>query len=325
MESWVIPGIKNGRVTTTKVTHSTSHTILPTASIATFLSSSLCWTIESSTSFGTGKSTTNVYRKKDGELIRGRHTITTCTCRSKQRCEASIRRGLGRPSNLQHQWQRPVQTTRLVRENADKARQRGCCQVGPEYPDHLTQTCRLLGVSRAEFYEAKRRAAAPMFCKASVHLRAAFMSSGQSYGSRRLVTALANRGLQVGRYKVRRLMQQACLKPVWKRKFVHTTDSKHACRLRQTSLPDSSTRQRPIRLMPRISRTSVPARAGSTWLSCSTCSRAESWAGQWRRACQLPWFAMPCAWRSKRGDQRPDWSSTLTAAANMQVTSTRLC
>jgi len=71
----------------------------------------------------------------------------------------------------------------------------------------VAQTRRLLGISRAGFYEAKRRAAAPMFCKASVHLRAAFMSSGQSYGSRWLVTALANSGLQVGRYKVRRLMQ----------------------------------------------------------------------------------------------------------------------
>jgi putative transposase len=30
-----------------------------------------------------------------------------------------------------------------------------------------------------------------------------------------------------GRYKVRSLMRQAALKPVWKRKFVHTTDSKH--------------------------------------------------------------------------------------------------
>jgi transposase InsO family protein len=92
----------------------------------------------------------------------------------------------------------------------------------------VAQTCRLLGVSRAGFYEAKRRTAKPIFCKASVHVRAAFMSSGQSYGSRRLVTALANSGLQVGRYKVRRLMRQANLKPVWKRKFVHTTDSKHA-------------------------------------------------------------------------------------------------
>jgi hypothetical protein len=73
----------------------------------------------------------------------------------------------------------------------------------------VAQTCRLLGVSRAGFYEARRRAAKPTFCKASVHLRAAFMNSGQSYGSRRLVTALSNSGLQAGRYKARHLMRQA--------------------------------------------------------------------------------------------------------------------
>ena len=100
----------------------------------------------------------------------------------------------------------------------------------------VAQTCRLLGVSRAGFYEAKRRAVAPTFCKASVHLRAAFMGSGQSYGSRRLVTALANSGFKVGRYKVRQLMQEASLKPVWKRKFVHTTDSKHALPVAQNVL-----------------------------------------------------------------------------------------
>ena len=54
------------------------------------------------------------------------------------------------------------------------------------------------------------------------------MGSGQSYGSRRLVMALADSGVQVRRYKVRRLMQQANLEPGWKRKLVHTTDSKHA-------------------------------------------------------------------------------------------------
>ena len=64
-------------------------------------------------------------------------------------------------------------------------------------------------------------------CKATVHVRAAFAASHQSYGSRRLVTALSNRGVSVGRFKVRRLMRQAGLRPVWKRKFVHTTDSKH--------------------------------------------------------------------------------------------------
>lgn len=83
-------------------------------------------------------------------------------------------------------------------------------------------------MSRAGFYDARRRAEKPAFCKASVHIRAAFVGSGQSYGSRRLVAALANSGLTIGRYKVRRLMRQEALKPVWKRKFVHTTDSKHA-------------------------------------------------------------------------------------------------
>ncbi len=87
--------------------------------------------------------------------------------------------------------------------------------------------CRILSVSRSAYYEAQRRSAKPVLCKASVHLKAAFTASHQSYGSRRLVTAMANQGFLVGRYKVRRMMRQAGLKPVWKRKFVHTTDSKH--------------------------------------------------------------------------------------------------
>jgi putative transposase len=85
----------------------------------------------------------------------------------------------------------------------------------------------VLGVSRSGFYEAKRRAATLTICKASVHVRAAFAASHQSYGSRRMVTALSNRGVDAGRFKVRRLMRQAGLKPVWKRKFIHTTDSTH--------------------------------------------------------------------------------------------------
>jgi len=91
----------------------------------------------------------------------------------------------------------------------------------------VQQSCRVLAASRSGFYEAQRRSAKPVLCKASVHLRAAFMASHQSYGSRRLVTAMANEGFYMGRYKVRSLMRQAALKPVWKRKFIHTTNSKH--------------------------------------------------------------------------------------------------
>jgi hypothetical protein len=83
------------------------------------------------------------------------------------------------------------------------------------------QSCRVLGVSRSGFYEAKRRASAPAMCKATVHVCAAFAASHRSYRSRRMVTELSNRGVSVGRFNVRRLMRQAGLKPVWKRKFVH--------------------------------------------------------------------------------------------------------
>jgi transposase InsO family protein len=91
----------------------------------------------------------------------------------------------------------------------------------------VTHSCRVLSVSRSGYYEAQSRSAKPVLCKASVHLRAAFMASHQSYGSRRLVTAMENQGIRIGRYKVRSLMRKSALKPVWKRKFIHTTNSKH--------------------------------------------------------------------------------------------------
>jgi putative transposase len=91
----------------------------------------------------------------------------------------------------------------------------------------IAQSCRVLEVSRSGYYDARRRSAKPVLCKAGIHLKAAFAASHQSYGSRRLVCALQAQGLQIGRHRVRSLMRQAGLKPVWKRKFVHTTDSKH--------------------------------------------------------------------------------------------------
>lgn len=76
----------------------------------------------------------------------------------------------------------------------------------------VKQTCRVLSVSRSGYYEAQRRSAKPVLCKASVHLKAAFMASHQSYGSRRLVTAMQNQGIQIGRHKVRSLMRKAALR-----------------------------------------------------------------------------------------------------------------
>ena len=93
----------------------------------------------------------------------------------------------------------------------------------------VSQACRILEVSRSGYYAAaKGRRTAPTVCAASVHLRAAFAASGRTYGSRRLCAALRRLGVTMGRHRVRSLMRANGLRSVWKRKFVHTTDSKHA-------------------------------------------------------------------------------------------------
>ena len=95
----------------------------------------------------------------------------------------------------------------------------------------VAQACRVLKVSRSGYYThqaaVRQRLAAPVVCAASVHLKAAFAASHKAYGSRRLATAMAERGIAMGRHRVRTLMRLNSLRPVWRRKFVHTTDSKH--------------------------------------------------------------------------------------------------
>jgi len=87
--------------------------------------------------------------------------------------------------------------------------------------------CRLLGVSRSGVYAARHRRQRLRTCPLSAPLQAAFHASGSNYGSRRLSASLKAQGLPAGRYRVRRLMKQQGLKARWKRKFVHTTDSRH--------------------------------------------------------------------------------------------------
>ena len=98
-------------------------------------------------------------------------------------------------------------------------------------PVAVSQACRVLEVSRSGYYASqasvKQRLAEPVVCAASVHLKAAFAASHKAYGSRRLTTAMAERGQSMGRHRIRTLMRLNGLRPTWRRKFVHTTDSKH--------------------------------------------------------------------------------------------------
>lgn len=98
------------------------------------------------------------------------------------------------------QWQEKVETSRL---------------------------CRLVGVSRSGVYAVRRRRRASRACPLTAALQVAFQASGGNYGSRRLSASLKAQGLRVGRHRVRCLMKQQGLKARWKRKSVHTTDSRH--------------------------------------------------------------------------------------------------
>jgi putative transposase len=108
--------------------------------------------------------------------------------------------------------------------------QRKADEIAGQKSDQLdvTRLCSLLGVSRSGYYAAQQRAQRPaVACPLTVQLQACFAASGGSYGSRRLCAALHAEGFAVGRWRVRRLMREQQLRPSWKRKFVHTTDSRH--------------------------------------------------------------------------------------------------
>ena len=74
----------------------------------------------------------------------------------------------------------------------------------------VEQACRVLQVSRSGYYAAKRQRSkvTPAVCAFSVELKAAFAASGGTYGSRRLRSAVASIGMEVGIYRVRRLMRE---------------------------------------------------------------------------------------------------------------------
>lgn len=99
---------------------------------------------------------------------------------------------------------------------------------GQEKAVPVKSACRVLGFSRSGYYAARRRAAKPATADvAAVQAQAAFEANGRCYGSRRMVTALRGRGLTLGRHRVRRLMRENGLQPLWRRKPARATDSRH--------------------------------------------------------------------------------------------------
>ena len=128
----------------------------------------------------------------------------------------------------------------------------------------ISRACRVLGVSRAGYYAHGQRSprTTARARQEEVHVRAAFEGSGRSYGSRRIAQAVSVQGVKIGRHRARTLMREAELRPVWKRKFVATTNSRH---------------DRPV--APNVlNRQFRPAQPNQAWVSDMTYIRtAEGW------------------------------------------------
>lgn len=92
----------------------------------------------------------------------------------------------------------------------------------------IAPICELLDVSRSGYYAYRKRLQEPhRICPLATQIEASFHASGRSYGSRRIKAALVHQGVSVSRHRVRNIMRKKGLRPVWRRKFVHTTDSRH--------------------------------------------------------------------------------------------------
>lgn len=98
------------------------------------------------------------------------------------------------------------------------------------YP--VTVLCRVLAVSTSGFYDYCKRAESRRRTDdflLKLRIAAIHKRSRGTYGSPRVHAELQEHGQRVSRKRVARLMQEAGLEGVPKRKFIRTTDSKHNC------------------------------------------------------------------------------------------------
>ena len=112
----------------------------------------------------------------------------------------------------------------------------------------VSRACRLFGVSSSGYYAyhkrpASRRQRDDMALLA--HIRAAFRESNESYGVPRMYHELRDRGINIGRRRIARLMRENNMKGRKKARFKRTTDSCHAYPVATNLLDQDFTVQKP--------------------------------------------------------------------------------
>jgi putative transposase len=94
----------------------------------------------------------------------------------------------------------------------------------------ITRMCRLLSVSRTGYCQWRGRAPSQRSIantKLDVQVAAIHAQSRRSYGRQRIVRQLHTQGLKSGHERVRRSLLRQKLRPVYRRPYRVTTDSKH--------------------------------------------------------------------------------------------------
>jgi transposase InsO family protein len=95
-----------------------------------------------------------------------------------------------------------------------------------KYP--VEKMCRVMGVSRSSYYDwLKKRPLKNKIDRFQKEVIKEFSESKQTYGSPRICSALNERGIALSKSTVARIMKQTGLQARPRRRFVHTTDSKH--------------------------------------------------------------------------------------------------
>ena len=168
----------------------------------------------------------------------------------------------------------------------DHERESGSVSVSPRWP-----ACSVS--PRAGYYAWRQRppsARAQSDADLTARVRAIHADSRGTYGAPRIHAELAEAGVAVGRKRVARVMREAGIAGVSRRRGPRTTRRDVQARPAPDRVERHFEAAAPNRLWV-ADITYVPTLVGFLylWPSFSTCSAAGSWAGRWRRTCAPSW------------------------------------
>ena len=173
---------------------------------------------------------------------------------------------------------------------------------GNQAAHSIATMCRVLGVSASGYYAWQRRDLSPRGRKDHQlleQIRVFHHQSRGTYGAPRIHRDLRDAGERVGRKRVARLLKQAGLRGVSRRKWPVTTVRAPQARPAPDLGGGASRRMDRISCGSPTLPTSRPRPVRCTWRSYLTCGVGGLSAGGWRRTCERVWSSARSTWPSR--------------------------